>query len=331
MPTAPFGPLIQQMRKLAAIQCPWNDGQLLQRFSGCCDEFAFTAIVARHGPMVLRVCRNVLQHEHDAEDAFQAAFLVLAKNTRAIRKPEALADWLHGVAYRTAMKAKRSAARRRNYETRLGAMPPKAATSPAWDDVQAVLDEEIQRLTAPFRSVFVLCVLEGKSRPEAAAALGIEEGTVGSRLMRARQQLQKRLERRGIQLALLMAALSASKSALQGGVPAQLAGATIRSGLAIASGASSAGILPAHIAALAAGVSRAMFLTKVKTATVLLLTAGLFAGVVATNGHGLGGANDQVATVQKSPEQGVAQQVSPKVLPEAKATPQSPEAKAPSA
>src|SRR5258708_27204758 len=168
MATAPFGPPIQQMRKLAAIQCPWNDGQLLQRFTGCCDEFAFTALLARHGPMVMRVCRNVLKHEQDAEDAFQAAFLVLAKNTKSIRKPEALADWLHGVAYRTAMKAKRSAARRRNHETRLGAMPPKANPRPAWDDVQAVLDEEIQRLTGPHRSVFVLCVLEGKSRLEAA-------------------------------------------------------------------------------------------------------------------------------------------------------------------
>jgi len=118
MATSPFGPLIQQMRKLAAIQCPWNDGQLLQRFTGRCDEFAFTAIVARHGPMVLRVCRNVLQHEQDAEDAFQAAFLVFAKNAKSIRKPEALADWLHGVAYRTAMKAKRSAARRRTLRAR---------------------------------------------------------------------------------------------------------------------------------------------------------------------------------------------------------------------
>src|SRR5207245_3552299 len=112
--------------------------------------------------MVLRVCRRVLNHEQDAEDAFQATFLVLARNTGSIRKRAALAEWLHGVAYRTAMNAKRAAARRHNHEARLRALTPEVVLSPTWDDVQAVLDQEIQRLPEAFRAAFVLCVLEGK-------------------------------------------------------------------------------------------------------------------------------------------------------------------------
>src|SRR5207253_578745 len=129
--------------------------------------------------------------------------------------------------------------RRRRHETQLIAVP-RTYLTPTWDDVQAVLDEEIQRLARPHRSVIVLCVLEGKSGSEAATALGINEGTVSSRLTRARQQLQKRLERRGIKLAALMAALSSAQGALQAGVPTQLAQATIQSGLLIASGGATA-------------------------------------------------------------------------------------------
>ncbi|HWY86230.1 MAG TPA: sigma-70 family RNA polymerase sigma factor, partial [Gemmataceae bacterium] len=155
-----LGTVVLNIQKWAAAgRCGRTDRELLESFSTSRDEVAFTALVARHGPMVLRVCRRVLHHEQDAEDAFQAAFLVLARSTAAIRKPEVLADWLHGVAYRTAMKAKRSAARRRNHETRQSTMAPKSASSPKWDDIQAVLDEEILRLAEPYRSVFVRCVL----------------------------------------------------------------------------------------------------------------------------------------------------------------------------
>src|SRR5262245_3399062 len=167
-----------------------TDWQLLDDFATRRDETAFSILVARHGPMVLRVCRRVLNHEHDAEDAFQATFLVLARNTGAIRKRETVANWLHGVAYRTALKAKRSAARRRSHEARLRPPSSRPAPSPTWDEVQGVLDEEIQRLPEPFRAAFVLCVLESKTVPEAAVELGCKNGTVSSRLTRARRQLQ---------------------------------------------------------------------------------------------------------------------------------------------
>jgi RNA polymerase sigma factor (sigma-70 family) len=229
--------------------------------------------------MVLRVCRRVLNHEQDAEDAFQATFLILARKTRSIRKREALASWLHGVAYRTAMKLKRGAARRRNHETRRWALVSRAAVSPSWDDVQSILDEEIQRLPEALRTAFVLCVLEGKSAPAAARELGIKEGTVGSRLTRARQRLQKRLIRRGIKLAALLAALSVAESAASAAVPTVLAHATLRSGLLVASGGTAAGVIPAHVAALAAEAGRAMLLTKIKISIAVLIAVGSIAGV----------------------------------------------------
>jgi RNA polymerase sigma factor (sigma-70 family) len=228
--------------------------------------------------MVLRVCRRVLHHEQDAEDAFQATFLVLAQNTRSIRKRDALAEWLHGVAYRTSMKAKRSAARRRNHEGRLRTLTGTQATSPTWDDVQAVLDEEIQRLPEMFRKAFVLCVLEGKSAQAAAAELGIKEGTVWSRLTRARRRLQQQLARRGIELSALLAALSVAESAGQAGVSASLASAALRTGLLVAAGGTAAGVIPERVLTLAAGVTRAMFLTKATFAAAILMMLSLFAG-----------------------------------------------------
>src|SRR5438105_7256647 len=146
MATAQLGTVLRHIHRLAG-EPPGStrrltDRQLLDDFATRRDEAAFAALVARHGPMVLRVCRRVLNHEQDAEDAFQATFLVLARHIHSIRKREALANWLYGVAYRTAMNAKRSAARRRNHEARLRERTPPLAPGPTWDDVQAVLGEE---------------------------------------------------------------------------------------------------------------------------------------------------------------------------------------------
>jgi RNA polymerase sigma factor (sigma-70 family) len=287
MATAPLGTLLRHVQKLAAgryVQ-EWTDRQLLDDFAARRNEAAFTALVSRHGPMVLRVCRRVLHHEQDAEDAFQATFLVLARNTGSIRKRDAVADWLHGVAYRTAMQAKRSAARRRNHEARLRDVLPQRAASPTWDDVQAVLDEEVQRLPPCFRGAFVLCVLEGKGGSEAADELGCKEGTVKSRVNRARRLLQRQLARRGIKLSALLAALSVAASAGRAALPATLARATVRSGLLVAAGEPAAAVIPPHVATLAAGVTRAMSLTKAKIATALLLAVGLIAASAGALAH----------------------------------------------
>ncbi len=283
MATAPLGTLLQHLHRLAAGRGapPWTDRRLLDDFTARRDEAAFAALLARHGPMVLRVCRRVLHHEQDAEDAFQATFLILARNSGSIRKPEAVADWLYGVAYRTAMAAKRRAARRRKHEAHLRSRV-RATVCPTWDDVQAVLDEEIERLPVAFRTAFVLCVLEGKSGPEAAAALGVKEGTVSSRLTRARHLLQRRLTRRGIQLAPLLAALSVAAGSAEAVVPAGLARTAVRLGLLGAAGGRSAGLIPSSVAALAAGVTRAMFLTKAKIVTAVVLAVGLLAAGAGT-------------------------------------------------
>jgi RNA polymerase sigma factor (sigma-70 family) len=271
MATASLGVLLRHIHQLAG-EPPGStrsltDRQLLDEFAARRDESAFAALVARHGPMVLRVCRRVLGHEQDAEDAFQATFLVLARNLGSIRKRESVANWLHGVAYRTAMRTKRSAARRRNHEKR--AATPEPTTNPTWDEVQGVLDEEIQRLPEQLRRAFVLRVLEDKSGPEAAAELGCREGTLASRLLRARRRLQSRLARRGIQLTALLAALSVAEGA-KATLPAALTRLAVRSGLLAAAGRSTAALIPGHVAALAAGVTRAMFLSKVKIAVAIL-------------------------------------------------------------
>jgi RNA polymerase sigma factor (sigma-70 family) len=276
MATAQADTLLRHIQRLAgACVGQETDRQLLDELIARGNEAAFAELVARHGPMVLRVCRRVLHHEQDVEDAFQAVFLVLARNARSIHKREALAGWLHGVAHRTAMKARRSAARQRALEARLRQQKPSSAASPTWSEVQSVLDEEIQHLPEAFRSAFVLCVLQGKSGPEAAAELGCKEGTVKSRLNRARRALQRRLAARGIQLATLLAALSVAESSVRATVSAALTQSTIRFGLLVAAGGSAAGQVPTHVAALATGVTRAMFLTKTKLTTALLLAASL--------------------------------------------------------
>jgi RNA polymerase sigma factor (sigma-70 family) len=282
MATAQLGTLLRHIEQWAGHGATpeRTDRQLLEDFAAGGDEAAFAALVARHGPMVLRVCRRVLRHEQDAEDAFQAAFLVLARSVASIRERGALASFLHGVAYRIAMKVRRSAARRQHHEARLRHRTSAVVPSPTWDDVQGVLDEEIQRLPGPYRSAFVQCVLEGKSVPEAAALLGWKAGTVSSRLTRARQRLRQHLSRRGIKLTALLVALSVVEGASRAGVPAGLARVTVRLGALVAAGGTAAREVPAHVDELAAGVTRAMFLTKVTIATVVLLTAAsLAAGV----------------------------------------------------
>src|SRR5689334_15885502 len=139
MATAQLDTLMRHIKGLAAGR-QRTDRQLLDDFASRGDERAFAGLVGRHGPMVLRVCRRVLRQEQDAEDAFQATFLVLARNGGSIRRREALAGWLYGVAYRIAMRAKRSAARRRDHEGRAGASAPRATADPSWNDVQDALD-----------------------------------------------------------------------------------------------------------------------------------------------------------------------------------------------
>jgi RNA polymerase sigma factor (sigma-70 family) len=251
-----------------------SDAQLLRRFAVCQEEAAFTALVHRHGGLVWGVCRHVLRHEQDAEDAFQATFLVLARKADSIRSGAALAGFLHGTAYRVALRARRDAAIRRANERRGQRMPAeKSLPEAVLVEALALVDEEVERLPERERAAFVLRCLEGKSQAETARLLGWKEGTVSGTLARARQQLRRRLTRRGVTLSGVLAALALGRDTQAAAVPAGLPGATVRAALGHAAAPGVAA--PSTAVALADAVSRALSLTRLRTATVLLLALGL--------------------------------------------------------
>lgn len=253
-----------------------TDVNLLQRFVVAQDESAFALLVERHGPQVLGVCRRVLRHEQDAEDAFQATFLVLARKAAAIRRGSSLASWLYGVAYRTAMNAKKTAARWRSRgQTSVVRQPEQPPAEAALYELQALLDDELHRLPEKYRAAFVLCCLEGKSKGEAASELGCPEGTVASRLDQARRRLRQRLARRGIELSAVLCAADLSGSASAAVVPAKLAASVLEGAELAVAGESLGGAVSGQAAALADGTLRAMALTKLTLGAGLVLLGAL--------------------------------------------------------
>lgn len=254
-----------------------SDEQLLRAFLGHRDDNAFAALVRRHGSMVLHVCRRVLGHQQDAEDAFQAVFLVLARNAACLRNTSALASFLHGTAYRIAMKAKRTAARRRQHE---GRTPPRPTTDPSgellWREVRTLLDEEIARLPPIYRSVFVLCCLERLSQAEVGRRLRMKERTVSHRLARARQRLQQRLARRGVELTAVLAAAAVATPPASALSPVLLA-STTQAALAIVRGEATADMVSAHVADLMRSAAP-VAVSKTKIATAVLFAASMLTG-----------------------------------------------------
>lgn len=309
MAKAQLDAVLGHIRRIAATNQAkdLSDCQLLEEFSVHQDQTAFAALVKRHGPMVLGVCRHVLHHVQDAEDAFQATFLVLARRVASIRKKEALASWLHGVAYRTAMNAKKAAIRRRSYEGKAKTTPP---SSPAWDlawrEVQAILEEEIQRLPEKYRAPFVLCFWEGQTRAAVAQQLGVKEGTVWSRLTEARRRLQYRLARRGITLSAVLSAAALTEKTSTAALPALLVNPTVKAALCFAAGkVTAADFVSAEVVALAKGVLHTMLTAKLKIATSVLLAVSFVTGAGLLTRQALAGkpAIGQQPTVSpKSPE-----------------------------
>jgi RNA polymerase sigma factor (sigma-70 family) len=260
-----------------------TDGRLLERFADQRDEAAFEVLVHRHGPMVWGVCRRVLRDHHDAEDAFQATLLVLARKGQSIAHRELVANWLYGVAYQTARKARATRARRQDREGQVTDMPePEVACPDLRDDLTELLDRELSRLPEKYRIPIALCELEGKSHREAAEQLGWPIGTVSGRLSRARSLLAKRLTRRGVSLsggalAVLLAQESASAS-----MPPRLIGATARAAsLFAAGGAATAGVVPARVTALTGEMLKIMLLSQIRITTTALLV-GVTLTVVGT-------------------------------------------------
>jgi RNA polymerase sigma factor (sigma-70 family) len=275
------------MRHLHAAPAPGSaDREALAAFVARRDEAAFAIIVQRHGPMVLRACRRVLHHTQDAEDAFQATFLVLARKAGTVGRAESLASWLHGVAVRTALRAKRDAGRRRRREQQAPTgTGPDPIDALAWHDVQAILEVEIRRLPERYRAAFVLCHLEGRSRAEAAAELGLSENTLSSRLARARERLQSRLARRGVHLSAVLAAAALAGDATVSAVAPDFFTSTVRAGLQFAARQSVTGVTD-YALQLTKEALTTMAVARMKWAVGVFAVGGLLA--VGTWGAGQG-------------------------------------------
>jgi RNA polymerase sigma factor (sigma-70 family) len=256
-----------------------SDGQLLESYIRSREELAFAALVHRHGPMVWGVCRRILPGHQDAEDAFQATFLVLVRKAASIVPREMVANWLYGVANQTARKARGAGVRRRDREKQVTAVPEPAIHDEPLDDLRPLLDRELSRLPDKYRSVIVLCDLEGKTRKEAARHFNLPEGTVATRLATARTMLARRLERSGLTVSGAALAALLTGEIASAGVPASLALTTIKAASLFAAGQAAA--VSTQAVALAEGVLKTMLLTKLQWTTAVLLAITILGGSAA--------------------------------------------------
>jgi RNA polymerase sigma factor (sigma-70 family) len=283
MATGRLGDVLHHLRKAGLLRdgTDLRDGELLERFISRRDETAFETLLRRHGPMVLGVCRRVLHNEADAEDAFQATFLVLVRRAASIVPRGLVGNFLYGVAHNIAVKAKAMSGKRRAKE-RAAPVPAQTDAPPngaAWQELEALLDEELARLPEHYRAALVLCDLENKPLKDAARQLEVPLGTVASRLARARTLLVSRLTARGVALSSAALATELSSGAALAAVAPSLVGPTLKAAAAFAAGQTLAGVT-ANATALANAALAALTAarTKVVLTTVLLLGAAL-AGV----------------------------------------------------
>ncbi|HEV3445308.1 MAG TPA: sigma-70 family RNA polymerase sigma factor [Gemmataceae bacterium] len=281
MATRLQGQVLKHLRRAALLHDGGGltDGELLSRFLAGREEAAFAALVRRHGPMVLGVCRRVLGNLHDAEDAFQATFLVLVRRAGAVVPRDLVGNWLYGVAYRTALEARVTRARRKAKERQVTApsgMQDVVAEAAQQERLQ-LLDQELSRLPDRYRLPIVLCDLQGRTHREAARTVGCLEATLSTRLLRARQLLARRLTSRG--LACLGGTLTVvlGKEAARAGVSALLVTSTIHAATAVATGQAVAAVASNRVAVLAEGVLRSMLLHRLKALALVAALVGLLA------------------------------------------------------
>jgi RNA polymerase sigma factor (sigma-70 family) len=275
MASGQWGGVFRQVQRLfqGGSVSGLTECQLLERFASDRDELAFGALLARHGPMVLGVCRGVLDDPNDVDDAFQATFLVLVKKAGALRDGDRLAQWLYGVARKVSLRA-RSAANRKKARERPGA-EEAADPHPTLDadlrELQSLIREEVDRLSSNDRMAVVLCYLEGLTHEEAADRLGWPVGTVKGRLSRARDKLRERLTRRGVALPAAAVASTIASNA-SAAVPPALIRSTTLAAIELATGKTlTAGIVSAHAITLMEGAIGTMFTTKLKIAATALV------------------------------------------------------------
>lgn len=277
-----LGNLLVRLRQAALGSCQAADHDLLQRFVVSNDEAAFALLVKRYGPMVLGLCLRILRQRQDAEDVFQAVFLVLARKAGTIRQRESLPGWLHRVAYRTAMKLRATIARRhaRNLPF-LDVHEPGRCEDLTLGETERILEEELERLADKYRAPILLCCLQGRTRDEAARQLGWKLGVLRGRLDRGRELLRSRLARRGIALSSILLPLVVAANS-EASVLSALLSSTVRAEMGAVHVPVAAGV-SAQAAALAQGVIQAMFLAKIKmvvTGVVILGLLGTGAGVL---------------------------------------------------
>jgi RNA polymerase sigma factor (sigma-70 family) len=295
MRTSPSTTLLGQLRGafLRRELSTASDAQLLTRYLREREESAFEAILRRHGAMVLGICRRILGDEHEAEDAFQAVFLVLVHKAASIMPRERLGCWLHGVAQRTARKARtaraRWAARGRHAMTKPSASPDEETE---WRDLQPILDEELAALAENYRLPIILCDLEGKSRKEAAEQLSWKEGTLSGRLARGRRLLAARLTRRGVVLSAAALTARLTSEALAVAPSPALLDSTSKAAFLVAAGTLTGVAAPVH--ALMRKVLQTMLIEKPKSLSLLLIPALLGIGAVVGYSHVWGGAEPPV-------------------------------------
>lgn len=252
-----------------------TDRNLLQAFAERADQDAFAELVRRHGPLVFGVCQRVLNDSVEAEDAFQAVFLVLAKKARSVRRPDLLGNWLYGVALRCARRVRTRTALRLAREQPVTDMPARnpIPDSAEWSDLRPILDEEIARLPEKLRAPLLLCELEGVSRPEAAHRLGVPEGTLSSRLARGKDALRRRLLKRGIALSAIGLGLMLSQAA-PAAVPPALVQATTTAAIGFAAGTKTA----TTAALIATREVQVMFWAKALKVGILTMVVALLGG-----------------------------------------------------
>ena len=271
MPAGQLKQTVQHLRRLMGGDARLlSDRQLLGHYAASKEDAAFAVLVERHAPMVLGVCRRVLSHNQDAEDACQAAFLVLARKAGAIRKRDSLRCWLHGVAYRVASNLRKQRLRRPADPLAEAAIPPDDIS---WREVQRILDEELLRLPEQFRLPLILCYLEGKTRDEAAEELGWTASTFRGRLVRGRERLRKRLESKGVGLTAGLLAALLSQAGEAHAVPCSLIESLVQS--------TGAGATSAAVRSLAEGATPTMFAHSMKMSVAVLVSVGLFGGGIA--------------------------------------------------
>ncbi len=263
-----------------------TDIQLLERFTSHADEtaeLAFAALVERHGPMVLRVCRAVLRDSHDAHDAFQATFLVLVRRARSLWVRDSLGPWLHRVAYRVASGIRSAAAVRRRQERLAAASSSNRGGGSAIEDLGDVIQDEVCRLPGHYRAAVVLCLLEGLTPEQAARHLNCPVGTIHSRLARGRERLRSRLARRGLAPGVAGFSLLIPAEPASAVVPATLVQSTVQTAMGFAAGEIAVGAVSAASSASIEGVFRAMMMSKLKVAC----GAALLLGIAMLGGRGL--------------------------------------------